>query len=324
MNPQPSDPAARAAEAAALLLSWYRDMGVDVATADEAVDWLARPDARPGANFALAIVPPQPTAPVGRPAATRPPPASPAATAQRTDAPRTDVQRPGPPTPRPRPSLDIVSTPAPRQFPTAAPDEASLAARAAARTATSIDDLQQRLAAFDGCGLKATAKSLCFFRGAPKARLMVVGEAPGAEEDKLGKPFVGPSGQMLDKMLAAIGLGEADVHVTNVIYWRPPGNRTPTPQEALVCRPFLERQVELVAPDILLLLGGPASKHILDDAEGIMRLRGKWRDVTIGTHTARAIATLHPAYLLRTPAAKRMAWRDMLAVAEALAGPATS
>jgi DNA polymerase len=181
--------------------------------------------------------------------------------------------------------------------------------------------LRARLAAFDGCGLKATAKSLCFARGATPARVMILGEAPGAEEDKQGKPFVGPAGQMLDKMLAAIGLNETTVHISNIVYWRPPGNRTPTPQEALVCRPFLERQVELVAPDVLLLLGGPAAQHILDIAEGIMKLRGKWRDVTIGAHACRAIATLHPAYLLRSPAAKRLVWRDLLAVEAALAGP---
>ena len=120
-------------------------------------------------------------------------------------------------------------------------------------------------------------------------------------------------------MLAAIGLSEADVHITNIVYWRPPGNRTPTPQEAQVCRPFLERQVELVAPELVVLLGGAAAKHVLEVAEGIMRIRGKWREIEIGSVKVRAIATLHPAYLLRTPAAKRLAWRDLLAVKAALA-----
>ncbi len=194
-----------------------------------------------------------------------------------------------------------------------------MAARTAARQAKNLDELQATLAGFDGCSLKATAKSLCFYRGAARARLMLIGEAPGRDEDLQGKPFVGRAGQLLDKMLAAIGLGETDVHITNIVYWRPPGNRTPTPQEAQVCRPFLERQVELVAPDLVLLLGGAAANHIFGAAEGIMRVRGKWREVTLGERNVRAIATLHPAYLLRTPAAKRLAWRDLLAVKAALA-----
>jgi DNA polymerase len=193
-----------------------------------------------------------------------------------------------------------------------------MAARGAAREAATLDVLGARLAAFDGCGLKATAKNLCFYRGAAKARLMLIGEAPGRDEDLEGKPFVGRAGQLLDKMLAAIGLGEADVHITNIVYWRPPGNRTPTPQEAQVCRPFLERQVELVAPELVVLLGGAAAKHMLGVAEGIMRVRGKWRELDIGNLKARAIATLHPAYLLRTPAAKRLAWRDLLTIKAAL------
>lgn len=199
-----------------------------------------------------------------------------------------------------------------------APDTAELAARTAAKEAATLDDLEAALRAFDGCGLKATAKTLCFYRGAARARLMIVGEAPGREEDLEGKPFVGRAGQLLDKMLAAIGLGEADVHITNVVYWRPPGNRTPTPQESQVCRPFLERQMELVAPDIVLLLGGAAAKQVLDVTEGIMRIRGKWREIHSGGRAVRTMATLHPAYLLRTPAAKRQAWRDLLAVQAAL------
>jgi uracil-DNA glycosylase len=193
-----------------------------------------------------------------------------------------------------------------------------MAARTAAREAATLEDLAARLAAFDGCALKATAKNLCFYRGAPQARLMLIGEAPGREEDQEGKPFVGRAGQLLDKMLAAIGLAEAHVHITNIVYWRPPGNRTPTPQEAQVCRPFLERQIELVAPDIVVLLGGAAAKHVLEVADGIMRIRGKWRDIEVGSAKVRAIATLHPAYLLRTPAAKRQAWRDLVTIASAL------
>jgi DNA polymerase len=149
---------------------------------------------------------------------------------------------------------------------------------------------------------------------------MLIGEAPGREEDLEGKPFVGRAGQLLDKMLAAIGLGESDVHITNIVYWRPPGNRTPMPQEAEACRPFLERQIELVAPEIVLVLGGAAAKVILNETEGIMRLRGRWRNIEIGPNkvNVRVMATLHPAYLLRTPASKRQAWRDFLTIKSAL------
>ncbi|HEU0159757.1 MAG TPA: uracil-DNA glycosylase, partial [Hyphomicrobiaceae bacterium] len=199
-------------------------------------------------------------------------------------------------------------------------DAAIMGARSAARAAQSLQELESTLAGFDGCGLKATAKNLCFYRGAPRSTLMLIGEAPGRDEDLEGKPFVGRAGQLLDKMLAAIGLSEADVHITNIVYWRPPGNRTPTPQEAQVCRPFLERQIELVAPKVIALLGGAAAKHLFDVTEGIMRIRGKERAIQIGAHSAKAMATLHPAYLLRTPAAKRLAWRDLMAVQALLRG----
>jgi DNA polymerase len=193
-------------------------------------------------------------------------------------------------------------------------------ARSLARSTNDISDLEAAIASFDGCALKATAKSTCVYRGAATAPLMIIGEAPGRDEDLEGRPFVGRAGQLLDRMLAAIELDESNVHITNVVYWRPPGNRTPTPQEAQVCRPFMERQIELVAPEIVMPLGGAATKHLFDVPEGIMRARGKWRDLAAGSHRCRAIASLHPAYLLRTPIAKRPAWQDLLAVAEALAG----
>jgi DNA polymerase len=207
-----------------------------------------------------------------------------------------------------------------RSFPSAPPDVAETAAAAAARAAGTLEALEAALRAFDGCALKVTAKSLCFFRGNPRGRLLIVGEAPGREEDLSGRPFVGRAGQLLDRMLAAIGLGEADVHITNVVYWRPPGNRTPTPQETQVCKPFLMRQIELVSPSAILTLGGPAAKAVLDTADGIMRIRGKWRRVSIGGREIPAMPTLHPAYLLRTPAAKRQAWRDLRLVSAALSG----
>jgi DNA polymerase len=289
---------------AATLLDWYREMGVDTAVADAPVDWLARGDRAPGHDFRLTLPEAEhaegaPDEPAGRAPpvreAERPPPRL---------APRTAAPEP-PPAPRPA-------------FAGTAPDAAELAARTAAKNAATLDDLEAALRAFDGCGLKATAKNLCFYRGAARARLMIIGEAPGRDEDLEGKPFVGRAGQLLDKMLAAIGLGEADVHITNVVYWRPPGNRTPTPQESQVCRPFLERQMELVAPDVVLLLGGSATKQVLNVTEGIMRIRGKWREIQSGSRSVRTMATLHPAYLLRTPAAKRQAWRDLLAVQAAL------
>jgi DNA polymerase len=194
-----------------------------------------------------------------------------------------------------------------------------MGARSAAGAAQSLQELAEALAGFEGCGLKATAKNLCFYRGATNSALMLIGEAPGRDEDLEGRPFVGRAGQLLDKMLDAIGLKEEDVHITNIVYWRPPGNRTPTPQEAQVCRPFLERQIKLVAPKVIALLGGAAAKHVLDVSDGIMRIRGRERAIVIGGHAAKAMATLHPAYLLRTPAAKRLAWRDLLAIKALLA-----
>jgi DNA polymerase len=282
----------------ALLLDWYRAMGVDTATADTPVDWLERAGAPPGHAFRLATEaadPPQPRA---------------AAASAPHEAPRASPQS------MTRPPA--ANTPELRQFPTAAPEAAELAARGAARSAKGLAELELTLRSFDGCALKATAKNLCFYRGAPEARVMIIGEAPGRDEDLEGKPFVGRAGQLLDKMLAAIGLAEADTHITNIVYWRPPGNRTPTPQEAQVCRPFLERQIELVAPHVIVLLGGAAAKHILNVADGIMRIRGKWRETEASGRKIKTIATLHPAYLLRTPAAKRLAWRDLLAIRAAL------
>ncbi len=211
-----------------------------------------------------------------------------------------------------------VSAPA-RTFVITPPDAAEAEAREVARTAKNLQSLREALALFDGCSLKATAKNLCFFRGAETARVMVIGEAPGRDEDLSGMPFVGRAGQLLDKMLRAISLDDSGVHLTNVVYWRPPGNRTPTPQEVLVCRPFLERQIDLVAPEIIITLGGPAAKAILNISQGIMKSRGKWGEVSTQSGAKlRVMPTLHPAYLLRTPAAKRLTWRDLLAAQEVL------
>jgi DNA polymerase len=217
-------------------------------------------------------------------------------------------------------AADPPAQPVTRAAPYVPADPSSMAARDLARTAPDLAALEAALATFDGCPLKKTAKNLCFARGNPNARLMLIGEAPGRDEDLEGAPFVGRAGQLLDKMLAAIGLGRDEAYITNVVYWRPPGNRTPTPQEVQVCHPFLQRQIELVAPEILVLLGGAAAKQVLGTDQGIMKLRGKWKDYETGGRAIRTLATLHPAFLLRNPAAKRMAWRDMLTVKAALTG----
>ena len=193
-------------------------------------------------------------------------------------------------------------------------DEAAQSATALARAATTLDGLKAALASFEGCALKATAKNLCFADGNPSARIMLVGEAPGADEDRVGLPFVGVSGQLLDRMLAAIGLTRAtDVYIANIVPWRPPGNRTPTTQEMMVCKPFIERQIQLASPDILVTIGAPSSQALLG-VKGIMAERGKWRDYLVGGRTIPAMPMLHPAYLLRTPIAKRQAWADMRAL----------
>lgn len=280
---------------AARILDWYEAMGADVALAEAPPDWLSRGDQAPGAQFALRDARP----------------AQPAPTSQPSEQPRAPQQRMEPASRAEQPRQV-------RQFARTAAPAGETEAGKRVRQARTLQELRAMLEGFEGCGLKATAKNLCFFRGAEHAPLMVIGEAPGREEDLEGKPFVGRAGMLFDKMLAAMGMSEADAHITNIVYWRPPGNRTPTPQEALACRPFLERQVELVAPDVLLILGGAAAKQLYDVTDGIMRLRGKWRKLQIGGHEVRAMATLHPAYLLRTPAAKGMAWRDLLAVKDAL------
>jgi DNA polymerase len=181
-----------------------------------------------------------------------------------------------------------------------------------------LAELETLVAAFEGCPLKRTAKSLCFARGREDARLMLIGEAPGRDEDLSGKPFVGRAGQLLDRMLEAIGLAEEHVYITNTVYWRPPGNRTPTPAEVEACAPFVARQIELLSPDVLVLLGGAAAKTILGTTEGIMRLRGKWLTYSCGGRDIATLATLHPAYLLRTPEDKRLVWRDLLMIKERL------
>jgi uracil-DNA glycosylase family 4 len=260
------------------LLAFYLEAGVDCALTEEPVNRLADPDIVPAAREAAS---PTPLRTV------------PAATAAAANL-------------------------APRGEATVAPEAAILSAREAARTAPSLEALRALLEKFDGCALKFTATRLVFADGNPQARVMFVGEAPGREEDIEGLPFVGRSGKLLDRMMAAIGLDRSSAYIANVIPWRPPGNRTPTPQETQICLPFIHRQIELVNPDVLVTLGNPSTQTLLSTREGIMKTRGRWFDYDTGTRVVRAIATFHPAYLLRSPSYKRMSWQDLRAIAKAL------
>ena len=199
-----------------------------------------------------------------------------------------------------------------------APDEAAMVARASAKSAKTLDELRAILDTFEGCALKATATQLVFADGNPAARLMFVGEAPGRDEDIEGLPFVGRSGKLLDRMLAAIGLDRTSVYIANIVPWRPPGNRTPTPQESQICLPFILRQIELADPDILVCLGGPSAQALLGIKDGITKTRGRWFTFDTGKREIRAMPTFHPAFLLRSPLQKRFAWRDFLAIKKAL------
>ena len=260
------------------LLRFYAEAGVDEALSEEPADRFAEPAAADRRT--------QPPPPERKPPAAAEPPA-------------------------PRPVAPSVSV----------PDEAQAArARELAREAKTLDELREILAGFDGCNLKLTAKQLVFSDGNPQADLMLVGEAPGGEEDRAGLPFVGRSGRLLDRILAAIGIQRASgAYIANVVPWRPPGNRTPTPLETEICRPFIERQIELANPKVLMTLGGPSAKTLLHAAEGVLRLRGKWKvHRTASGVEIPAMPTLHPAYLLRNPAHKKLAWRDFLEVAAKL------
>jgi DNA polymerase len=204
-----------------------------------------------------------------------------------------------------------------------APDVAALAAAETVAGIATLEDLRAALSRFEGCALRSTATQLVFGDGNPQARLMLVGEAPGKDEDIEGLPFVGRSGQLLNRMLAAIGLDRTSVYIANIIPWRPPGNRDPAPHETQACLPFIRKQIELVDPDILVCLGNPSSSTLLGTREGITKTRGRWFKYQTGKREIRAMPTFHPAFLLRTPLNKRLAWRDFLAVKKALEQPAT-
>ncbi|MFO0995620.1 MAG: uracil-DNA glycosylase [Alphaproteobacteria bacterium] len=193
-------------------------------------------------------------------------------------------------------------------------------ARELAASAATLDELRAALERFDGCPLKQTAMNLVFGDGNPRATVMFVGEAPGEEEDRRGLPFVGVSGKLLDRMLRWIGLDRTSFYITNVLYWRPPGNRSPTQAEVAACLPFLKRHIELVGPRLLVFVGGAAASALLGRAEGIGKLRGRWFNYECpgSTEPIRALATYHPAYLLRSPGQKREAWRDLLLIKDKL------
>jgi len=280
-------------KAARELITFYHEAGVDAAISEDPIDRLAE-DRAPALEG--------PDDYPRRPAAT-------VATPERSPA----VQNAAP---SGRARVEPPQAPA-------APDAAVMAAREAARSAASLEELRAILARFEGCALRATATQLVFADGDPNARLMFVGEAPGRDEDIEGLPFVGRSGKLLDRMLAAIGLDRKSVYIANIVPWRPPGNRTPTPQETAICLPFTQRQIELVDPDVLVCLGNPSTQTLLATKEGITRTRGRWFRYQTGTREIRAMPTFHPAFLLRNAISKRLAWRDFLAIKKTLAGGAT-
>ena len=229
--------------------------------------------------------------------------------------PAAPVAAPRPPAQQPLRSFD----PPARVAADTAPDTAVVQARAAAKSAANLEELRAMLERFEGCGLRATATRLVFGDGNPHARVMFVGEAPGREEDIQGLPFVGRSGKLLDRMMAAIGLDRNQAYIANIVPWRPPGNREPSAQESAICLPFIRRQIELVDPDVLVCLGKPSAATLLDARDGLLKMRGRWFTFDTGTRKIRATVTMHPAYLLRQPLQKRLAWRDFLAIKKALA-----
>lgn len=269
---------------------------LDAAAALAALSW----QVAMGADEAIA------ESPIDRYAATADAAAQPA---QAKKPPLPQRQRPaGPPPPAPAAAKVIGA------------EEAIEDARQQAKACQTLDDLRAALERFEGCALKKTATNLVFGDGNPQSDLMFIGEAPGADEDRQGLPFVGVSGQMLDRMLSFIDLDRSRFYITNMLYWRPPGNRTPTDAEVATCLPFLERHIQLVDPKLLVLVGNRSAKSLLQTTQGITKLRGRWDTVSIGSidPPVPALPTLHPAYLLRNSAQKRFAWRDALVLREKL------
>ncbi|MFO1189425.1 MAG: uracil-DNA glycosylase [Alphaproteobacteria bacterium] len=271
------------------ILAWSIEAGADEAIGDHPLDRLAA-DRFQAADDPIA--PARLAAATAKGAGSAPTPAP-------TAAARPPLPPPGQPTPVLAPAATFVAD-----------------ARRLASAAATLPELLAALRSFEGCALKHTAMNLVFGDGNPAAPVMLVGEAPGADEDRQGKPFVGASGRLLDRMLGAIGLDRQSAYITNVLPWRPPGNRSPTSDEIASCLPFVERHIELVDPQILVLVGGISAKALLGRTEGITRLRGQWFNFSsLGlARPCPAIAMFHPAYLLRSPGQKRLAWRDLLAI----------
>ena len=275
------------------LLRFQVEAGADEAIAEAPVDRYAqsRTAARPA------------------PAAATTPPTGPRTPEPAAPSPRRVEMPPPAPPPQPAATAPLVSA-----------RQAGESARSLAEGCATVAALAEAVAAFDGCDLKLTANKTVFADGNPEAKMMVVGEAPGADEDRLGLPFVGQAGKLLDRMLASIGLDRGSAYITNIIYWRPPGNRNPTGAELASCLPFLERHIALVRPQVLVLAGGISAKAVLATNEGITKLRGRWFSYE-PPGMGRPIPTraiFHPAYLLRTPAAKRDAWRDLIEIKKRL------
>ena len=283
MPPQPHPPLA--IDQALALLEWQIEMGADEAIGDTALDRLALPS---------------PVTPEQKP--------------EQKPAPRVAASRPAA-------SFATPTTAAPPRALTESAAEPVQSARALAAQAMTIEALAALVAGFDACPLKRTATNTVFADGNPAAPVMIIGEAPGADEDRLGNPFVGRAGQLLDRMLAAIGLDRTGVQITNVIYWRPPGNRKPTAAEIASCLPFVFRHIVLSRPKLLVLAGGTAATTLLDVTDGITRLRGRWFDLAVPGLDAPlpTLPMFHPAFLLRSPERKREAWRDLLALKAKLA-----
>jgi DNA polymerase len=282
-------------QAARMLLAFYLDAGVDALLGETPVDRFADDPSSAIVGGSGVTTIPETTA-VAAPAV----PAAPS---------RSVVPRGPAVTERPQAAGQAAPPP---------PEAAIMAAREAARSAGSLEQLRAIVAGFEGCALRVTATQLVFADGNPNSRVMFVGEAPGRDEDLAGLPFVGRSGQLLDRMMAAIGLDRSCTYIANIVPWRPPGNRTPTPQESAICLPFITRQIELANADILVCLGQPATQTLLGTTDGISRTRGRRFKYHTGSREIRAIPTFHPAYLLRQPLQKRLAWRDFLAIKKAL------
>ena len=269
----------------AALLRWYVDAGVDETIGESPVDRLAkRAPSPPAATAAAAAVAP-------------------------ATAPSASLTRPA------------VAAPAPAAF---APSgtEAITSAVHLAQAATTVEELRAAVESYDGCGLKKFASRTVFADGNPRAPVMFVGEAPGADEDRQGLPFVGVSGKLLDRMLGSVGLArDTNAYITNIVFWRPPGNRAPTDEEIATCLPFVRRHIELVDPQVLVLVGGMSAKTLLGTATGITRLRGHWHQYESPgmSRPVPCMALFHPAYLLRSPDQKRFAWRDLISIKQKLA-----